>query len=142
MRDAEVLALLSAEGLRLLDSVPPYRSGADVLRLSADLRRAGHPPSLVASVLTQARLRERGRAKFGDFASRMLFTETGLEQATRLPVAALHPRRFARGRAARVAHPGCGFGGDAMALGALDVEVLAVERDPVTAAVAAYNLAP
>ncbi|BDZ44981.1 class I SAM-dependent methyltransferase [Naasia aerilata] len=142
MRDEEVLELLSAEGLRLLDSIPPYGSGNDVLRLSADLRRAGHSPALVASVLTQARLRQRAAAKFGEFASRMLFTETGLEQATRLPVAALHAGRFARAGVARVTDLGCGIGGDALAMGALDLEVLAVDRDPVTAAVAAYNLAP
>jgi hypothetical protein len=42
----------------------------------------------------------------------------------------------------RVTDLGCGIGGDAMAMGALDLEVLAVDRDAVTAAVAAYNLAP
>jgi hypothetical protein len=41
-----------------------------------------------------------------------------------------------------VADLGCGIGGDAMALASLDLEVLAVERDEVTAAIAAYNLAP
>lgn len=142
MRDQEVLDLLSPEGLRLLDAVPPYRSGQDVLRTSADLRKAGHPPALVASVLTQARLRERARTKFGEFANRMLFTETGLEQATRLPVAALHAGRFARTNLTTVADLGCGIGGDAMALGALDLEVRAVDRDPITAALAAFNLAP
>ncbi|WP_297408940.1 methyltransferase domain-containing protein [Naasia sp.] len=142
MQETDVLELLSAEGLRLLDALPPYRSGQDVLRLSSELRRAGHSPALVASVLTQARLRERARDKFGDFATRMLFTQAGLEQATRLPVAALHAGRYAAAGVARVVDLGCGIGGDAMALAALDREVLAVDRDPVTATVAAYNLAP
>ncbi|MCU1438578.1 MAG: SAM-dependent methyltransferase [Naasia sp.] len=142
MDDSGVLALLSAEGLRLLDEVPAYRSGADVLRVSGNLRKAGHPPDLIAAVLTQARLRERARTKFGEFASRMLFTATGLEQSTRLSVAALHAGRYLRAGVERVADLGCGIGGDAMALAALQLEVRAVERDPVTAAVAAYNLAP
>ncbi|HEY8591108.1 MAG TPA: SAM-dependent methyltransferase, partial [Naasia sp.] len=140
--DSGVLALLSAEGLRLLDEVPPYRSGADVLRVSAELRRAGHAPDLVAAVLTQARLRERGRVKFGEFADRMLFTAAGLEQSTRLSVAALHAGRYQRAGLTRVTDLGCGIGGDALALAALQLEVRAVERDPVTAAVAAFNLAP
>jgi SAM-dependent methyltransferase len=142
VRDDEVRELLTPEGLRLLDSIPPYGSGRDVLRVSADLRKAGHRPALVAAVLTQARLRERARGKFGEFADRMLFTEAGLEQATRLPVAALHAGRYARAGLPVVADLGCGIGGDAMALAALDREVLAVERDPATAAIAAYNLAP
>ncbi|WP_210479710.1 class I SAM-dependent methyltransferase [Naasia sp. SYSU D00948] len=142
MRADEVRELLSVEGLRLLDRIPPYRSGSDVLRTSAELRKAGHSPALVAAVLTQARLRERAKAKFGDFAERMLFTEAGLEQATRLPVAALHAGRYARAGLPLVADLGCGIGGDAMALAALDREVLAVERDESTAALAAYNLAP
>ncbi|BDI23827.1 class I SAM-dependent methyltransferase [Herbiconiux sp. L3-i23] len=138
----EARELLSTDGLRLLDQVGPYRSGADVLRESARLRKAGHSPALVAAVLTQARLRERAAAKFGPFATRMLFTEAGLEQATRLQLAALHAGRFRSIGAQRVADLGCGIGGDAMALAALDLAVTAVDRDEVTAAFAAYNLAP
>ena len=37
---------------------------------------------------------------------------------------------------------GSGIGADALALAAIDIEVTAVERDGVTAALAAYNLAP
>lgn len=142
MDDAELRELLSTEGLRLLDSLPPYSSTADVVRMVADLRRAGHSPALVAAVLAQSRLRSRAVAKFGVFAERMLFTEAGLEQATRLPVAAQHAGRFARAGIGWVADLGCGIGADALAIAALEVEVTAVERDEVTAAVAAYNLAP
>ncbi len=41
-----------------------------------------------------------------------------------------------------IADLGCGIGADALAFAALELEVSAVERDEVTAAVAAYNLAP
>lgn len=142
MERSELLEVLSADGLRLLDSLPPYRSADDVLRTVSDLRKAGHSPALVAAVLTQSKLRAKARTKFGDFADRMLFTEAGLEQATRLAVAARHAGRFAASGLSRVADLGCGIGGDAMAVAALDVEVSAVEADEVTAAIASYNLAP
>jgi len=139
---AELVELLSPEGLRLLDSLPPYESAADVVRMVSALRKQGHPPGLVATVLTQSKLRGRAAAKFGPFASRMLFTEAGLEQATRLQVAARHAARFARADLTRVADLGCGIGGDAMAMAALDLDVTAVDADEVTAAIASYNLAP
>ena len=133
---------MSPEGLRLLDSLPSYESTGDVVRIVSRLRAEGHSPGLVAAVLSQARLRARARAKFGEFASTMLFTEAGLEQATRLQVAALHAGRFAGAGIHWVADLGCGIGADALALAALQLEVTAVERDEVTAAIAAYNLAP
>jgi SAM-dependent methyltransferase len=142
MDQAELRELLSIEGLRLLDSLPKYDSAKDVVRTVADLRKAGHSPVLVAAVLSQARLRARAEPKFGPFASRMLFTEAGLEQATRLSVAAQHAGRFHRAGLKWIADLGCGVGADALAIAALELEVTAVERDEVTAAVAAYNLAP
>lgn len=142
MDRAELVELLSPEGLRLLDALPEWDSKADVVRTVADLRKQGHSPTLVSAVLSQARLRQRARAKFGEFADRMLFTEPGLEQATRLKVAALHAGRFARAGIGHVADLGCGIGGDALAMAAVDLEVTAVEADEVTAAVAAYNLTP
>ncbi|MGB3909229.1 MAG: SAM-dependent methyltransferase [Pseudolysinimonas sp.] len=134
--------LLSPEGLRLLDEVGELQQSADVVRTVSRLRAAGHDGGLVAAVLEQARLRSRARAKFGDFADRMLFTPVGLEQATRLRVAALHAGRFADADIDVIADLGCGIGADAMAIAALDLGVVAVERDELTAAVAAFNLAP
>jgi hypothetical protein len=142
METAELIELLSPEGLRLLDSLPQYESTADVVKSVAELRKAGHSPGLVAAVLSQSRLRAKARSKFGPFADRMLFTESGLEQATRLQVAAQHAGRFQRAGLAWIADLGCGIGADALAIAALDIEVTAVERDEVTAAVASFNLAP
>ncbi|WP_243062451.1 class I SAM-dependent methyltransferase [Humibacter sp. RRB41] len=142
MERAELVELLSPEGLGLLDSLPPYESSADVVHTVSALRKQGHPPGLVAAVLTQSKLRAKAAAKFGPFASRMLFTEAGLEQATRLSVAARHAARFAQAGPTRVADLGCGIGGDAMAMSALDLQVTAVDVDEVTAAIASYNLAP
>ena len=142
METSELLQVLSPEGLRLLDALPTYGTKNDLLRTVAELRAAGHSPELVAAVLTQSKLRTKGAAKFGPFASRMLFTEAGLEQATRLSVAALHAGRFQQAGIRHVTDLGCGIGADSLAIAALDIEVTAVERDGVTAAIAAYNLAP
>jgi hypothetical protein len=142
MDRSELVELLSPEGLRLLDSLPPYEQGADVVRVVSDLRKAGHAPGLVTAVLSQSRLRAKAATKFGDFRSRMLFTDAGLEQATRLRVAAVHAGRFVAAGINRVADLGCGIGGDAMAMAALDLTVTAVDADEVTATVASYNLAP
>ncbi|MBI5161131.1 MAG: SAM-dependent methyltransferase [Micrococcales bacterium] len=139
---AELRALLSPEGLRLLDEVGPFERTDDVVATVARLRAAGHPPERVAAVLSQAKLRARALRKFGPFAARMLFTEAGLEQATRLRVASMHAGRVASAGLTTIADLGCGIGGDAMAFAGLGLRVLAVEGDEATAAIAAYNLAP
>src|SRR5699024_12071397 len=131
--------VLSSEGWALLNSLPPYRE-QDSLSQGARLREAGHAPELVAAVMTQSRLRARAEDKFGEFASSMLFTPDGLEQATRLPVAARHAERFARAGIASVADLGCGIGGDSMALAGLGLQVRAVDRSPAAVAVATMNL--
>ena len=138
---SELVELLSSEGLRLLDSLPEWQASSDVLKTVNDLRQAGHSPGLVAAALGQSKLRAKAATKFGPFAERMLFTEAGLEQATRLRVAALHAGRFQSAGLSRIADLGSGIGGDALALASLDLEVTAVELDEVTAAIAAYNLA-
>ncbi|MEF2976883.1 class I SAM-dependent methyltransferase [Subtercola sp. YIM 133946] len=142
MERTDLELLMTAEGLRLLDSLPPYTDGSTIVRSVAALRKQGHSAGLVGAVMTQARLRAKAAQKFGPFAERMLFTESGLEQATRLSVAALHAGRFRDAGVTSVADLGCGIGADALAFAAIDLTVTAVERDEVTAAIAAYNLAP
>lgn len=142
MERSELVELLSPEGLRLLDELPAYESTTDVVRTVGALRAAGHSPALVAAVLTQSRLRRKAASKFGEFADRMLFTEAGLEQASRLVVAARHAERFRAAGLRRVVDLGCGIGGDSLAMAALGLEATAIERDEVTAAVASFNLAP
>ncbi len=142
MDAAELAALLTPEGLRLLDGIPPVESTDDVARVVTRLRKDGHSPELVSAVVGQARLRVKARAKFGEFADRMLFTRAGLEQATRLSIAARHAGRFRDAGVVSAADLGCGIGGDALGLAALGIRVEAVDADEVTAAIAAYNLAP
>ncbi len=131
--------LLTPQGWSLLASMPPYDETTS-LQLATGLRARGVDPDLVSAALTQSRLRTKARAKFGAFADDMIFTPEGLEQATRLEVAARHAQRYAAAGIGTVADLGCGIGSDALALGGLGVGVLAVERDEVTAAVATVNL--
>lgn len=136
--------VLAPEGWALLNRLSAegsYRE-ADALALSTRLRKDGHAPELVAAVLTQLRLRGKAEAKFGPFAESMVLTQAGLEQATRLRVAALHAGRFAGAGVRHVADLGCGLGADSMAMASLDLQVTAVERDPTVAAAATVNLMP
>lgn len=137
----QIAPLLTPEGWDLLGSLGPYRED-ESFHLNEALRKAGHSPALVSAVLTQSRLRTRAEAKFGEFASRMLFTQAGLEQATRLNVAARHAERFAAAGVRHVADLGCGLGADSLAMASLDLTVTAVEMDETTAACATVNLIP
>lgn len=134
--------LLQAETLALADRLGAEDTVSDLVGLVSRLRKEGHPQERVHHALEQVRLRRKARQKLGLFANRMLFTEAGLEQATRLVVAAHHAGRFQRGGITKVADLGCGLGVDSMAMAALGIQVTAVERDEFTAALATYNLAP
>ncbi len=137
MEIADFDALLTDEGQALLAELGDYTESA-ALALASKLRHR-YPASLVAAALTQARLRGRAVAKFGEAARTMYFTPDGLEQATRRDVADLRARRYAAAGARRVADLCCGIGGDALAFAAAGLEVLAVDRDPVVCAAAEAN---
>ena len=138
--DAAGLAkLLSPHGWALLGSLPPYDEGR-AMALSDRLRREGIDADLIAAALTQSRLRAKAHAKFEAFADGMLFTPAGLEQATRLTVAAHHARRFLAAGVTRVADLTCGIGADSMAFAGVGLTVLAADTDELTAALATVNL--
>ncbi|MEO0313488.1 MAG: hypothetical protein RL140_718 [Actinomycetota bacterium] len=132
--------LLTREGLALLDEVE-IENRDDVVKTVSKLRAQGHDAGLVAAVLSQAKLRNRGKAKFGAFAEGMLLTEDGLEQASRLQVSALHAGRFRNAGLDHIADLGCGLGTESLAMAAIGLTVTAVELDEVTAACASFNLA-
>ena len=136
---AAVKKLVSGEGWGLLQSLPPYDESA-AMSLGEGLRVAGFDADLVAAALTQSRLRAKAREKFGDFAAGMLFTTDGLEQATRLEIAARHAGRFRAAGMRQVFDLGCGIGADAMAIAGLDLKVTAIDADEVTAILAGVNL--
>jgi hypothetical protein len=106
---------------------------------AASSLRARFGPSLASAALTQATLRRKGEAKFGPAAHEMYFTRTGLEQATRLPVATRRAQRLHRCGAVSVADLGCGLGADLRAFTHAGLGAHGVEADPVTAACAALN---
>jgi len=136
---AAVKKLVSGEGWGLLQSLPPYDESL-ALVLGEKLRGAGFDVDLVAAALTQSRLRAKGAVKFGDFAAGMLFTADGLEQATRLEIAARHAGRFRAAGLREVFDLGCGIGADAMAIAGLDLKVRAIDADEMTAILAGVNL--
>ena len=140
MNREDFLKLLSAEGQALLSEIS-YDSKADIVKTITKLRTQGHNPDLIALALSQAKLRKRAEAKFGEFAARMFFTEDALEQASRLQVAALHANRFKQAQITQVADLGCGIGAESLAFASLGINTTAYEIDEVTAAIATYNLA-
>ncbi|MEG3615870.1 class I SAM-dependent methyltransferase [Isoptericola haloaureus] len=139
MDAASLSKLLSPEGWTLLNDLPPYDE-SEAMALATRLRAEGVDPDLAAAALTQSRLRARARAKLGPFADGMLFTPDGLEQATRLTVAALHARRYLAAGVHKVADLTCGLGADALAFAGVGLDVLATDVDEVTAALATVNL--
>ncbi|MER7505678.1 SAM-dependent methyltransferase [Nonomuraea pusilla] len=130
--------LLTPRGQRALAEAEEL-TGADPVAAATTLRRT-YDAALTSAALTQAGLRARARAKFGDDAARMYFTPHGLEQSTRAEVAAHRARRLtAPGAGPRVVDACCGIGGDLLALARAGCAVDAVEADPLTATVARAN---
>ncbi len=141
MERAELELLLQPGTLALIDRAMAMDSAQDAMAQVVKLRAEGHSPDLVATVLNQVKLRRRASQKFSEFADRMLFSEEGLEQATRLQISALHAHRFRAAGIKAVADLGCGIGSDSMAFASLGLQVSAFDVSEVSAALASYNLA-
>ncbi|MFD1721112.1 THUMP-like domain-containing protein [Amnibacterium endophyticum] len=142
MEQAEADLLMSPRGAAALEAEAALPGTPDPFARSAALRRAGFSAGETAALLTQADLRRRAAGRLGPDAARLLLTRAGLEQATRREVAAEHAARVRAAGFDDVVDLGCGIGGDALAFAAAGLAVRAVERDPVTAALARHNLAP
>ena len=98
--------------------------------------RKHHPAELAKAAVETVILRAKARDKF-PHAERMFFTREALEQASAWPVSTHRARRFAR--FGTVADLGCGIGADALALATVVPNVVAIDRDPLRAAMAAAN---
>ncbi|TDD20392.1 class I SAM-dependent methyltransferase [Nonomuraea diastatica] len=131
--------LLTPRGRRALAEAGEL-AGADPVAAATRLRRT-YDAALTSAALTQAGLRERATAKFGEDARVMYFTPHGLEQATRTEVAGHRAARLIAAGAPepRVVDVCCGIGGDLLALARAGCTVEAVDTDPLTAAVAGAN---
>ncbi|TQN32992.1 methyltransferase family protein [Haloactinospora alba] len=148
---AALQALRTPDGQRLLGAVSAADAAADPLAAATRLRRDPHARAaagddgaddVAAAALTQIRLRDRARAKFGDEAEAMYFTTDGLEQATRLTVARHRAGRFASALApgSLVADVCCGIGADTLSMARAGLAVEGVDSDPHTVAVANANI--
>ena len=103
MERDELRALLSHEGSACSTRSADRRHRPTSCASSRDCVPRATPRRSRRRRADQARLRAKARAKFGDFAARMLFTPDGLEQATRLRRrrAARRPLRGCRDRRRR-----------------------------------------
>ncbi|MBB5777082.1 THUMP-like domain-containing protein [Nonomuraea jabiensis] len=94
--------LLTPRGQRALAEAVEL-VGTDPVAAATRLRRT-YDAALTSAALTQAGLRERARAKFGEDARRMYFTPHGLEQSTRTEVAEHRAHRLTQAHPAPPPH--------------------------------------
>lgn len=139
MLTLELLAALQASGAQtaLAALADEDLSDAQTLRLLTRLRR-DLAPELAGAVLEQARLRQRGRAKFGVDAAALFYTADALEQASDPLVRRYRAAHLA---GAKVIDGGCGMGADSLAFAAAGCRVLGLDLDPVRVAIAQHNAA-
>ncbi len=109
-------------------------------QINRALREEELTPELAGLITNQLQLREEASRKVGDLAEHMLFTRSGLEQATRFRVALHHAHRYLRTGVPSVADLGCGLGIETLALATCGLQVTAVDIDSEIAGCAAYNL--
>ena len=112
-------------------------SAANSLPLLSRLRKSLAAQE-AAAILTMLQLREKAHAKFPENASRMLFTDAGLQQASGLLVRQYRAGQFESADALDLC---CGIGADSLALAAAGRDTLGLDIDPVRIAVARHNAA-
>lgn len=113
----------------------------DPVRVAGVVRRLEPDAEKAAAATTQAQLRTRAVAKFGEAAHLMFFTPDALEQATRTRVADHRAARLAAAvPGGSVIDLGCGIGGDLMAFARAGLVAGGVDLDPVRVAMARANL--
>lgn len=125
--DPEHAILTTEAGLALLAEAAarPHPGPADLARWR---KQAGGRADLVAAAVRIADGRRRAAGKF-PHADRIWPEAVAVEQATAAPVARHKAARFAAARPDAAVDLCCGIGGDAIALAAAGIPVLAVDRD-------------
>ena len=134
--------LLTRDGRYLCDELTAlFVAGHTIDELRKTLTTREIAQELRPALLSQVSLRGKAEAKFGPLARELLFTQAGLEQASRNLVATEHARRYARAGIPSVADLGCGIGAESLAFLKRGLNVQAVEIDSFTARLAHHNLA-
>ena len=110
------------------------------LALITEHRKAGVDPELLRFALNQAALKNRGQQKFGELAIELLFTEAGLEQATRLEVATWHARKFSSIGISSITDLGAGIGADSIAFCRAGLQTTSIENHPDAFLALEHNL--
>ncbi|MDD2857039.1 MAG: hypothetical protein PHU75_00035 [Candidatus Nanopelagicales bacterium] len=113
----------------------------DALRANAELRRL-HPDldgDRIAALIDQASLAVLASARHGIDPTGLLLTRDGLEQATRPAVSAQRAALLVQQGARHVLDLTAGLGFDTRAFLAAGLQVVAVERNPATAAMLRVN---
>ncbi len=138
--DLDTLAWLqSPPGRGLLAELAQRPLGEHNLLGELTRLRRSYPAELAGAAVELALLRRRAAAKF-PAAARMFFSREALEQASAAPVAAQRAARLAGAdEVGHVADLCCGVGGDALAMAAAGLQVLAVDRDELRLAMAEAN---
>lgn len=113
-------------------------TGSTELQVVTDRRGEGLDTSRAAAVVGAAKARARARPRWPDAGS-LVFTRSGLEQASDPDVSAWRVRRF--DAVAAVEDRAAGCGGDTLALAATGARVTAVDLDPGRLRLLAHNAA-
>jgi hypothetical protein len=138
--DVDVAAwLVSDDGLEAVARTDAeLRVGAEVLTVVTARRRDGLDARRAAAVVDAAQARVRARARWPD-ADRLVFTRSGLEQASDPAVSAWRAQRFADHDHVEDRAAGCG--GDTLAIAATGAQVTALDRDAARLRLLAHNAA-
>ena len=132
----------SASALALIDRVSEELDTKTELAIITGRQKQGLDSELVRFAVEQAVLRKKAQKKFGPAANQMLFTESGLEQATRSSVAAWHASLLRSAGIDSVTDIGCGIGADSIAFAKAGIGVVAIENNQPAFLAASHNLSP
>lgn len=128
------------QAARLLPEVTRLLESNSELSVNTMLRAQGHDPEVIRSALEQAALLRKADASWINARPGWLLTRDGLEQATHPSVAEFHAGVVAAAGVRHVVDLTAGLGSDTVALARQIPQVTAVEQDPATAELLAFNL--
>lgn len=137
MMETDLAFLTAPAGQALLAELADQDIEAHLVTIVAHLRQT-YPADQVNAALTQAKLRRKALAKFGDQARMMFFTDDALQQASDPLIRAY---RAGQVSGLSVVDLCCSIGADALAFGTTNPDVLGVDIDPSRIAIARHNAA-